>query len=168
MIPSAALARSLRLFPIGTPARWEMFKRALVVFENERVSPEAVLYARELALRMDAEVTLLMLIEMSFLDQAWLGSKRNAISDVEERVGALMSEHLENLMKAGVTVSAALRVGDPAQEFIKFLAERSPYQAVIWGSGKELPEGAPTHWMVKAASSLECPLWTVDSRGTPV
>lgn len=144
-----------------------MFKRALVVFENERISSEAVLYARELALRMDAEVTLLMLIEMSFLDQAWLGSKRNAISDVEERVGALMSEHLEGLMKAGVTVSAALRVGDPAQELVKFLAERSPFQVVIWGSGLELPEGSGGkrgHWLGKVRPALECPLLSVGAR----
>lgn len=146
-----------------------MFKRVLVVFENERISPEAVLYARELALRMDAEVTLLMLIEMSFLDRAWLGSKRNAISDVEERVGALMSEHLEGLIKAGVTVSAALRVGDPAQELIKFLAERSPFQVVIWGSGLELPEGVGAkrgHWLGKVRPTLECPLLSVGARQT--
>lgn len=142
-----------------------MLKRALVVFENERINPEAVLHARELALRMDCEVTLLMIIEMSFLDRTWLGSKRSAISDIEERVGTLMSEHLQGLITAGVAVSAALRVGEPAQEFLKFLAERPPYQVVIWGSGEELPEGPQAHWMTRAARSLECPLWTVGSRG---
>ncbi len=144
-----------------------MFKRALVVFENESISPEALLYARELALRMDSEVTLLMLIEMAFLDQSWLGSKRSAISQIEDRVGALMAEPLEQLLKAGVAAGAALRVGDPAQELLKFLAERPPYQVVIWGSGTELPgigAGRRGHWLSRAQPALECPLLWAGSR----
>ena len=45
-----------------------MLWRALLVFENEKVSDKALIYTRELALRMDSEVTLLMLVEMPFQD----------------------------------------------------------------------------------------------------
>lgn len=43
-----------------------MFQRLLVVFENERICPEALEFAKGLALRMDSEVALLMLVEMPF------------------------------------------------------------------------------------------------------
>lgn len=142
-----------------------MFKRVLVVLENERVCRKAVDYARELAQRMDAEVTLLMLAEMAFLDTTWLGSRRSAISELDERAGKLLSDLSAEFLRSGVATSAALRVGDPGPELLKFLAERPPFQVAIWGSGEDLgPCGRRTHWLAKAACSLECPLWTVGSR----
>ena len=68
-----------------------MFERILVVFENEKVCNDSLTYARELALRMDSDVALLMLVEMAFLDRSYLGSKRSAISELEERMGKKLS-----------------------------------------------------------------------------
>ncbi len=135
--------------------------------ENEEVCSPAIDYARELALRLDAEVTLLMVVEMAILDRTWLGSKRSAISDLDDRVGRQLAAIASDLLKGGISTSVALRVGDPAQEFVKFLAERPPFQAVIWGSGEHLPEHPKRHWLSKVADSLECPLWTVHSRRPP-
>lgn len=144
-----------------------MFKRVLVVMENEKVNDQAVYYARELAQRMDAEVSFLMLVEMAALDRTWLGSSRCAISELDDRVGRSMAELSEQFLRAGIATSAALRVGDPKQELFKFLAERPPFQVLIWGSSEELPSGGggtKGHWMNTVATSLECPLWTVSSR----
>lgn len=144
-----------------------MFNRVLVVLENEEVCPQAIYYARELAQRMDAEVSFLMLTEMAFLDRTWLGSQRSAISELDDRVGRQMAELSADFLRLGIATSAALRVGDPPQELFKFLAERPPFQVIIWGSHEELPGGPRrSHWMAKAAASLECPLWTVSSRRT--
>jgi hypothetical protein len=71
------------------------------------------------------------------------------------------------LYNTASNVSAALRVGEPAQEFLKFLAERAPFQAVIWGSDENLPENFQLkrgHWLVKVLGALECPLLSVSSR----
>ena len=142
-----------------------MFKRVLVVMENEQVNSRAVYYARELAQRMDSEVFFLMLVEMAALDRTWLGSSRCAISELDDRVGKRMAELSEDFLRSGITTSVAIRVGDPKQELFKFLAERPPFQVLIWGSQEELPGGNQKgHWMVKAAAALECPLWTVSSR----
>lgn len=141
-----------------------MLRRVLVVLENEEVCRQAVDYARELAARMGAEVTLLMLVEMPLLDHGALGHKRNALSELDERVGRLLAELGAEFLREGVTAGAALRVGDPAQELVKFLAERPPFQVAIWGSSQELPAPARRHWLAKAADTLECPLWTVSSR----
>ncbi len=141
-----------------------MLQRVLVVMENEEICRRAIDYTRELAQRMDTEVTLLMLVEMSFLNTTWLGSKRNAISQLEERAGKLLAELTAEFLQEGITTGTALRVGDPGEELLKFLAERPHYQVIIWGSGEELPAGRRSHWMAKAARSLECPVWTVSSR----
>ncbi len=144
-----------------------MFQRALLIFENQQVLPQAVAYARELARRMDCEVSLLMLVEMSFKDSALLGSKRHRVSDLEERAGVVLRELVAGLIAQGVTISAAVRVGDPAQELLKFLAERPPFHVLVWGSGPVLPEagrGGRGHWLAKVAASLECPLLSVQSK----
>ena len=147
-----------------------MFQRILVVFENEEVCNDSLAYARELALRMDSEVSLLMLVEMAFLDHSYLGTKRNTISRIEKRMGKKLSSITTQFLTEGVTISAALRVGNPAEEFLKFLAEKPPFQALIWGSSQGLPEGGQFprgHWIRKVSSTLECPLLTVSSRGHP-
>lgn len=144
-----------------------MFHRILVIFENEKIFPQALSYSRELALRMDAEVTLLMLIEMAFSDRSYLGSKRSAMRELEERMSRVLGELSTDFVREGISIRAAIRVGDAAQELLKFLAERRPFQAVIWGSSEDLPEGGRlrrSHWMGKAAGTLECPLLAVSTR----
>jgi hypothetical protein len=144
-----------------------MLQRILVIFENEKISSRAVDYSRELALRMDSEVALLMLVEMAFLDRVYLGSKRNTIRRIEASMGKILGNLSSGFLKSGIAVSTALRVGDAAQEILKFLAERPPFQTIIWGSDEALPDGGHArrkHWIVKVADALECPLLAVGAR----
>ena len=144
-----------------------MFKRILVVFENERICEQALSYSRELALRMDSEVTFLMLVEMAFINHSLLGSKRKAIGRIESRLSDVMSEVTAEFIKKGISVGIVIRVGDPPQELLKFLAERLPFQAVIWGSSEDIPRAggpAQNHWIKNITGSLECPLFTVSSK----
>ena len=143
-----------------------MFQRILIIFENENICAKALSYARELAVRMDSEVALLMLVEMAFLDRAFVGSKRNVMRVLEARIGGILGDLSSEFLKKGIPVSAALRVGDAAHELLKFLAERRPFQALIWGSGEDLPEGSQqrkSHWIRKVVDHLECPLLAVNS-----
>ncbi len=147
-----------------------MFKRILVVFENEKICEKALNYSRELALRMDSEISFLMLVEMAFINHSLLGSKRKAIEGIETRLGTKLGELSSEFLKKGITVSTAIRVGELAQELMKFLAERMPFQAIIWGSHEELPrpEGpSQSHWIRKVTGTLECPLFTVSSKIQP-
>lgn len=144
-----------------------MFQRILIIFENENICEKALSYARELAVRMDAEVALLMLVEMAFLDRAFVGSKRSAMRDLEARTGRRLGDLSSEFLKRGIPVSVALRVGDAAQELLKFLAERSPFQTLIWGSSEDLPEGSQqrrSHWIRKVLDRLECPLVAISGR----
>ncbi|MCB2184784.1 MAG: universal stress protein [Deltaproteobacteria bacterium] len=144
-----------------------MFQRILIILENEEVYPPALTYARQLARRMDAEAAILLLAEMAFRDRAALGSQRNALYELEERAGQALTSLAGEFLRDGITVSVALRPGDPLPELMKFLAERPPFQVIIWGSSQELPAGGKrSHWLGRAAGALECPVWAVGSRQT--
>jgi hypothetical protein len=119
---------------------------------------------------MDSEVTFLMLIEMAFKNHGLLVSKRMAISEAEKRSGRTLREISGGFITKGITVSVAIRVGEPAQELVKFLAERPPYQALIWGSSEALPlQGSSErrHWITRVVNTLECPIFTVSSKEHP-
>ncbi len=144
-----------------------MFRNILLVFEKEEILPEALVYVREFALRIDARVTLLMIVPMSFEGRTVIGPKRNTIRNIEIRSGKLLSDCLQTFIQEGIEVNSALKIGDPAQELMKFLADRPPFQSIVWGSGHELPDkgrGAQRHWISRVVGSLECPLLTVSKR----
>lgn len=144
-----------------------MLHNILLIFEEEKIFPEAVTYVRELALRLDARVTLLMIVPMSFAVRTGLGPQRNTIRNIEIRAGKLLTDCLQTFIQQGIEVNSALKIGDPAQELVKFLADRPPFQSIVWGSGKDLPDkgqGGQRHWLSKVTGSLECPLLTVSKR----
>ena len=144
-----------------------MFKRILVIFEDEKVSEQALIYSRELALRMDSEVTLLLLVHMDFKRGSMLESRRKNINRIKNHMGEKLTEVSSEFVKKGISVSVAIRVGEPAQELLKFLAERQPYQTIIWGSSDALPDVMPgntAHWIRRVTDALECPIFTVKSK----
>jgi len=144
-----------------------MFRNILLVFENEEIFPEALVYAREFARRIDAKVTLLMIVPMSFAGRTIIGPKRNIIRNIEIRGGKILSDCLPAFIREGIEVNSALKIGDPAQELMKFLADRPPFQSIVWGSGRDLPDNRRSgqrHWMASVVGSLECPLLTVSKR----
>lgn len=144
-----------------------MFKNILVIFENEKICDHAVKYSSELAYRMDSDVTFLMLMEMSFPNRLSIDSKRKSIQKTETRISKILGEISSELLKHGIPVSVAIRVGDASQELLKFLAERPAFQAVIWGSDEIIPDashGRKSHWLAKVADTLECPLIAAGSQ----
>ncbi|MBF0232021.1 MAG: universal stress protein [Desulfamplus sp.] len=147
-----------------------MFSNILVVFENQKILPEALVYTRELAMRIDANVTLLMIVPMLFAGRTVISPKRNTIRNIEIKAGELLSDSLQSFIQDGIEIHSALKLGDPAQELMKFLADRPPFQSIIWGSGHDLPDkgkGTQRHWLFKVVGSLECPLLTVSKRTQP-
>jgi nucleotide-binding universal stress UspA family protein len=142
-----------------------MFREILIVFDDQKKCPEAINYGREFALRMDACVTFLMLVPMSFRGRTLLGSKRSALKKIEQLAAKLLMQFSETFIQEGIEVSSACKVGEPSQEFLKFLADRPPFQAIIWGSSPELP--AKNHWFSQVSRQMECPLLTVSKKGHP-
>jgi len=147
-----------------------MISDLLVIFENEQVFPDALNYAREFALRINARTTLLMLVYVSFSGSTLLGVPRNDIQNIGTRVNRLLEECSAPFLANALKINSAMRMGDPAQELLKFLAHRPPFQVIIWGSGQELPfacrASGKKHWLGRVTGSLECPLLTVKKRIT--
>jgi len=140
-----------------------MFKDILIVFDDLKTCEEALSYGREFALRMDARATLLMLVQMRFAGRTILESQRAELNRIEQQAADLLSHASAAFLQQGIEVSSAIRVGEPGQELLKFLADRPPVQAVIWGSGTELP-GKGHHWVTRVAGNMECPLLTVSKK----
>jgi nucleotide-binding universal stress UspA family protein len=140
-----------------------MFRDILIVFDGQRICQEALTYARELAIRMDARVSFLMLVRMSFLGRVLMDAKRRALSRIEDRAARQLSESAQAFIQQGIDVHTAFRIGEPAQELLKFLAVRAPFQAVIWGSTPALP--GKGHWIGRASASMECPMLCVSRKG---
>jgi nucleotide-binding universal stress UspA family protein len=140
-----------------------MFRDILIIFDGQKTCPEALDYGREFALRMDARVTILELVPMTFRGRTLLGSKRSALTRIEDRAAELLSRTSEAFIQQGIEVSSACKVGEPGQELLKFLANRPPFQAIIWGSGTDLP--GKGHWLGRVSGNMECPLLTVSKRG---
>jgi nucleotide-binding universal stress UspA family protein len=148
-----------------------MFLRVLMIFEGDKICDKALAYSRELALRMDAEVTFLGLVEMDFKQNTLLESRRKTIGRIKDQVGKVLSSHSSDFVKTGIAVSVAIRVGDPAQELLKFLAERTPFQTIIWGSTEEPPDSrfaGRNHWIHRVTDKLECPVFTVKGKGDEI
>jgi hypothetical protein len=144
-----------------------MRNEVLMVFENEQVYSGALIYAREYALRMDAKVAFLMLVAMSFSTPGAIRDKRNTLHQIETRVGKLLAELTETFIQKGIEVSSALKIGEPSQELLKFLADRSSFQAIVWGSGQDFVSMGKVkgkHWLQRLDGNLECPLLTVSRR----
>ncbi len=144
-----------------------MKSNVLIIFENEKVYPGALIYAREYALRTDTKVTFLMLVSMSFSIPETIRVKRNELQKIELRVGKLLAELTESFIQKGLEVSSALKIGDPSQELLKFLADHSSFQSIIWGSGQDFISSSKIkgkHWLQNLAGNLECPLLTLSRR----
>ena len=139
----------------------------LIIFENEQVFSGALTYAREYAARTDARVTFLMLVTMSFSSIDFLGTQRKALQNIETKTGKILAQLTEEFIQKGIETSAVLKIGDPSQELLKFLADRPSFQAIIWGSGQDLPFAGRVkgkHWLYQIVGNLECPLLTVTRR----
>ena len=85
-------------------------------------------------MRIDAKITLLMLVPMSFNGRTVIGPQRNTIRNIEIRAGKLLSDCLRPFIQEGIEVYSALKIGNPAQELMKFLADRPPFQSIIWAA----------------------------------
>ncbi len=139
-----------------------MFRDILLIFDGQKICQEALTYAKELSSRMDARVSFLMLIRMSFLGRVFMDAKRRALSRIEDNAPRLLSDAAEAFVQQGIEVRSAFRIGEPGQELLKFLAVHAPFQAVIWGSTPELPGRG--HWIVRTTASMECPLLCVNKK----
>jgi hypothetical protein len=121
-------------------------KKIMVLFEEGKIRKETVLYAVELARRMESALCLLMLI-----------------TDGETESKNLIEAHLDTMVKSihhdGIPAKMEIRYGDKTSEFLKFLASDHHPSTIVWGSNDKVITkrgGKPGHWLTKAARHVGC------------
>jgi hypothetical protein len=146
----------------------EVNEKSLIVIEDDRVCVEALTFVREYCSRMKRGAVILILESTPSPETIPLGTSRKAIHGASQRAGRLADELSAEFTRLGISVSAAIRIGDPGSELLKFLAERPPFALMIWGSDDALPKHHPdgrAHWMVETTKMLECPIYAVSQKG---
>ena len=67
-------------------------------------------------------------------------------------------------MENKIEIISVVKVGDPASELLKFLAEDHNLQTIVWGGDKKITSSRHLklgeHWMAKIMNELKCPLVT--------
>jgi len=126
----------------------------LVIFEDGIIRMDTILYALQLASRMEGSLSILMLSNQSEPD-----GQANAQKD--------LAEILEEI-SSGNTVSFEVRSGDKASELLKYLALAPSFHTVVWGGEdrvlKEPRYGKKKHWFAEVAKKISCPIVTPVSK----
>jgi hypothetical protein len=121
-------------------------KKIMVLFEDGKIRNETVLYAVELARRMDSVLSVLMLMT----------DKDKETEDlIEDKLDTIM----ETVQKYEIPIKSNIRYGDKTSEFLKFLASDHHPCTIIWGSNDNVITkrgGKPGHWLTKAARHVGC------------
>jgi hypothetical protein len=121
-------------------------KKIMVLFEDGKIRNETVLYAVELARRMDSVLSVLMLMT----------DKDKETEDlIEDKLDTIM----ETVQKYEIPIKCNIRYGDKTSEFLKFLASDHHPSTIVWGSNDKVITkrgGKPGHWLTKAARHVGC------------
>ena len=127
-------------------------RRIMLLLDNLVIRREISSYAIDLALRMEANLYLLILLYIT----------PDALEEGFQEAESVLNNFLEDSLQRNVKVHGTIRQGDPASELLKYLAESRPFQAIIWGGKEQLlrNKGIPvrTHWLEQIRKKLECPL----------
>lgn len=121
-------------------------KKIMVLFEDGKIRKETVLYAVELARRMESSLSILML--MSDMDSEAKGLEESKLQSI-----------VESIESYGIPAKREIRYGDKTSELLKFLASDHHPSTIVWGSNDNVitKRGAkPGHWLTKAARHVGC------------
>ena len=133
-----------------------MAKKVMILLESFYVRREALQYSIELAKRMDSTLVFFLIIPLEICENA------DKTDPLEIDVKDAMISHMDAAQRAGVSVEAVIRMGDPSSELMKFLAISRSIQTIVWGGEKDLINQRSVqkraHWLVKLKDVVEIPV----------
>lgn len=117
-----------------------MIKRILAATNGSKISRKAVAYAADLAKQLQAQLTLLGVIDSDYMLAAGLppdispGGIRESTEDIlRQATEAYLDEALTECQKQNVEVSKVIRKGHPVEEIVKE-AESEQADIIVLGS----------------------------------
>ena len=125
----------------------------MVLFDSPFIRSEAVQYSIELAKRMDAALVMVVLLPFEMSEKP--PDEIKAILQIGNRAKEALAQHINLIENAGIPAEAAVRIGNPRSELVKFMAESERFQTIVWG-GKSDPIEKKNHWMVNLKDVVKC------------
>ena len=134
-----------------------MRPQIMVLFDSASIRSESIRYSIELAKRLDATLTLLVILPFE-VNPTFSGGIEPMIKRGAEAEKSL-KKHIEPIKNAGLSVETAVRIGNPKSELLKYVAESGRFEIIIWGATPDLMK-KKDHWLVQMKNTLECPVIT--------
>jgi hypothetical protein len=134
-----------------------MKRMIMVLFDSDSIREEAIHYSFELAKRMDSSLILLAVLSV----EGWENT-RNAIDPMYQQgfhANKLLNDQIQTMKNKDVSMEVAVRIGNPRSELLKYLAENSRVQTIVWGGNPDAIR-RKNHWLVQMKDILECPVVT--------
>jgi len=134
-----------------------MRPQIMALFDSASMRRESLKYSIELAKRMNATLTLLVILPFEV--------SRNTSNDIEPMIKRgvqaeeLLKKHVEPIKNTGLSVETAVRIGNPRSELVKYIAEAGRFEIIVWGAKPDLMK-KKDHWLVRMKDTLECPVIT--------
>ena len=135
----------------------------MVICEPLSLREEAVQYSIELAKRMETGLVFLMILPLTKSEFTTRVPNAPLLEndELEDQIKRELTTAMDQAQKAGLKAEAVVKMGEPASELMKFLAQQGSFQAIVWG-GKDIPRHKKSlhkdHWLAKIQEELECPL----------
>ena len=134
-----------------------MRPQIMVLFDSASIRSESIRYSIELAKRLDATLTLLVILPFE-VNPTSSGGIEPMIKRGAEAEQSL-KKNIEPIENAGLSVKTAVRIGNPKSELLKYAAESGRFEIIIWGARPDLMK-KKDHWLVRMKDTMECPIIT--------
>jgi len=129
----------------------------MVLFDSAVIRSESLQYSIELAKRMHANLTLLVILPFEASRDDSAGIEPMIKRGVQAKES--LKKHSEPIKNAGLAVETAVRIGNPRSELVKYIAEAGRFEIIVWGATPDLMK-KKDHWLVQMKGTLECPVVT--------
>ena len=134
-----------------------MVPQIIVLFDSTLIRRESLQYSIELAKRMNANLTLLVILPFEVSTTA----SKGIVPMIKRAIQAkeLLKKNIEPIKNAALSVETAVRIGNPKSELVKYIAEAGRFEIIVWGASPDLMK-KQGHWLVQMKDTLQCPIVT--------
>jgi len=133
-------------------------RKLMLLCDSFSINNEVVIYATGLARRLDEGLLILVIISSRMGKEA----DRDGVygGTIEEDGEETLETIKKRIEESGVAVEILVKRGDPVSEFLKFMAEESSFDSIIWGGKEEIirerSKASREHWVNKVKGMVDC------------
>ena len=130
-----------------------MTSKIMLLSDSPFMQNEAIQYSIELAKRMNSKLVFLLLL--AFEPSGNVPNEIESIIGIGAGAMEVLKKYSEPYQDVGLTIEAAVKIGNPRSELVKFLAESGMFQTIVWGGRPELVH-QKSHWLARINEIVKC------------